>query len=174
MFVVTSRRINVHGIPCLECSSLLRLSSQFIGYDEGPITRDGASAPADNRRQRAVGAHEFGLVGRPSVESRLRRSRALQWCRSWAVPWEINSDGSEVDRRAANSVDEVRGQAGPSTLTVGTPWPARTTTMWLSASLGFDSRWMAPAGTWTKSPATASTTASPPVPDSIRSRPETT
>lgn len=41
-------------------------------------------------------------------------------------------------------------------------------------SLGFDSRWTAPAGTWTKSPATASTTSSPPGPDSIRSRPETT
>jgi hypothetical protein len=39
------------------------------------------------------------------------------------------------------------GQAGPSTFTVGGPLPARTTTIELSESAGFDSRCMAPAGT---------------------------
>ena len=57
---------------------------------------------------------------------------------------------------------------------VGGPVPARTTTIELSVSSGFDSRWIAPRGTCRKSPGIASITSLPPGPDSILSRPETT
>jgi hypothetical protein len=98
-----------------------------------------------------------GPVRAFGARGRLVRGPAL-WARGrWPYrggPMENQLRRSEVDRCAANSVDEDP-PSGRTTLTVGTPWPARTTTMWLSASVGFDSRWMAPAGTWTKSPATA-------------------
>ena len=62
----------------------------------------------------------------------------------WSAPmrefWRGTGALSGTQRSAA-------GTWGPATLTVGGPFPARTTTIWLSRSAGLPSRWITPLGT---------------------------